>query len=66
MQEAARLIQGCLTLILWYGLNHDALYDRLGGHELVRWLLEVDQALVRAGRLPSYHAELVARKPTTD
>jgi SAM-dependent methyltransferase len=53
----------CLTLILWYGLNHDALYDTPAGHNLVRWILDVDEALVRTHRLPTYHAEILARKP---
>jgi GT2 family glycosyltransferase/SAM-dependent methyltransferase len=53
----------CLTLILWYGLNHDALHDTEDGHTLVRWLLDVDRSLVRSGRLPTYHADLLARAP---
>ena len=52
----------CLTLILWYGLNYDTLYDTQAGHDLVSWLLEVDQALVRSGRLPAYHVEILARR----
>ena len=53
----------CLTLILWYGLNHDALHDTDEGHTLVRWLLDVDRSLVRSGRLPTYHADVLARIP---
>jgi hypothetical protein len=52
----------CLTLILWYGLDYDALYETEAGHDLVNWLLQVDQALVQAGRLPTYHAEIYSRK----
>jgi SAM-dependent methyltransferase len=53
----------CLTIILWYGLNHDAIYESQAGHELVRTVLEVDQALCHSGRLQSYQAEIIARKP---
>jgi SAM-dependent methyltransferase len=53
----------CLTIILWYGLNHDALYESEAGHDLVQTVMEVDQALCRSGRLQSYQAEIIARKP---
>jgi SAM-dependent methyltransferase len=52
----------CLTIILWYGLNYDVLYDSDVGHEFVQTLLEMDQALCQSGRLQSYQAEIVARK----
>lgn len=51
-----------LTIILWYGLNHDAMHDTPLGHELARWLLDVDRALVRSGRLPTYQAAFIAVK----
>lgn len=54
----------CLTLILWYGLNHNSLYETDAGRDLVRWVLQIDQSLVQAGRLPTYHAEIVSRKLT--
>ena len=50
----------CLTVILWYGLNHEALYETTDGQALVQWLLDVDRALVRSGRLPSYYVDLIA------
>lgn len=53
----------CLTIILWYGLDHDALFETDAGYELVRWLLDMDEAFVRSGRLPTFQAELIARKP---
>ena len=52
----------CLTLILWYGLNHQTLYDTPAGGDLVSWILDVDQALIQAGRVPTYHAEILASK----
>lgn len=51
-----------LTIILWYGLNHDAMHDTADGHELARWLLDVDEALVCSGRLPTYQAAFIATK----
>ncbi|HLI27041.1 MAG TPA: class I SAM-dependent methyltransferase [Chloroflexota bacterium] len=52
----------CLTIILWYGLNYDALYDIPQGHDLVNWLLAVDRALVRSGQLSTYLVDIVAIK----
>ena len=52
----------CLTIILWYGLNHNALFETPAGCDLVRWMLEVDHGLVRSGRLSTYQALLLARK----
>ena len=61
---SARVIsyEACLTIIMWYGLNHDALYESERGFDLVRWLLDVDANLVRSGRLWSYQALLLANK----
>jgi SAM-dependent methyltransferase len=51
-----------LTFILWWGLNHDALYDTEPGRELVNVVLDIDNALVTSGRLPNYFSYIVARK----
>jgi hypothetical protein len=55
-------LYGALPFMLWWGLNHDALYDAPAGRDLVRVLLEVDEALGRSGRLPSYFASFIARR----
>jgi SAM-dependent methyltransferase len=56
----------CLTIIIWYGLNHESVYDTPAGHALVNWVLEADQALVRSGRLPTYQVEIFGRKPMAE
>ncbi len=53
----------CLTIILWYGLNYDEVYESQAGHAFVQTLLEIDEALCKSGRLQSYQAAIVARKP---
>jgi SAM-dependent methyltransferase len=54
--------EACLTLIIWYGLNHDALFETSQGFDLVRWLLEVDSHMIRTKRLWTYQALLLAIK----
>lgn len=51
-----------LAFILWYGLDHDALYDTPQGVDLVRVLLTLDEMLVDAGEMPNYFAYLAASK----
>lgn len=51
-----------LTFILWWGLNHDALYETQRGLELVQVILDLDSALVNSGQLPSYFSYITARK----
>ena len=53
----------CLTVMMWYGLNHDVVHETPEGHSFVRWLLEVDRALVRSGRLPTYQVDTLAHMP---
>ena len=55
-------LYGALPFILWWGLQHDALYDLPAGRDLVEVLLEVDEALGRSGRLPTYFAAFVAQR----
>jgi SAM-dependent methyltransferase len=52
----------CLTYILWFGLNHDRLFESEKGFELVSWLLDADEAFVRSGRLSPLYADIFARK----
>jgi len=54
-----------LTFILWWGLNHDALYETEQGREFVTTLLDLDRGLVISGALPNYFHYLSARKPPT-
>jgi hypothetical protein len=54
--------RGTLPFILWWGLNHDALWDSPEGREFVNLLLELDDAMVISGRVPSYFAVLYATK----
>jgi len=57
-------LYGSFAFMLFWGLNHDALYESEEGAELVRIVLAMDQALVEAGTLPSYFVHMVARKTT--
>jgi len=43
-----------LTFILWWGLNHDALYETEQGREFVTTLLDLDRGPVISGALPNY------------
>lgn len=56
-------IGGAFAHVLWYGLDHDTLFDTERGTELVRFLLDVDAAFVDSGRLPSYFDVYCARGP---
>ena len=53
---------GALPFILWWGLDHDALWDTKLGREFVELLLEMDEALVAARRLPPYFAIVLAQR----
>jgi SAM-dependent methyltransferase len=57
-------LYGSFAFMLFWGLEHDALYETEAGRELVAFILNMDQSLVEAGILPDYFAHLVARKPT--
>ncbi len=52
-------LYGCLPFTLFWGLNHDALYDTIEGRELVRFVMDMDVALTDAGVLPAYFAHLI-------
>jgi SAM-dependent methyltransferase len=51
---------GALPFMIWWGLNHDALWEQPAGLDLVNLLLELDEALLRSKRLPSYFGVLLA------
>lgn len=51
---------GAIPFVLWTGLDHDALYETPSGMQLVDLLLRLDDALLTAGTLPTYFADLVA------
>lgn len=55
---------GSFAFIMFWGLNHDAIYERPEGEALVRAILAIDEALIDSGRLPHYFAHIVARKTT--
>ena len=52
---------GCLPFTLWWGLNHDALFDSGPGMALVDLVCRLDEAMVMSGKLPAYFADIVAR-----
>lgn len=55
---------GSFAFIMFWGLNHDAIYENSEGEALVRAILAIDEALIDAGRLPHYFRQIVARKLT--
>ena len=55
-------LYGCLPFIIFWGLNHDSLYNTIEGRELVRFILAMDVALTDAGVTPTYFANLIGRK----
>ena len=55
-------LYGAFAFILFWGLDHDTLYDTPQGNELVRFVLAMDRALEKAKILPPYFAHLVAWK----
>lgn len=54
---------GTFAFILFWCLNHDALYDTDKGRQFARTVMHLDTALLDSGRLPHYFAYLIARKP---
>ncbi|MDR3533229.1 MAG: class I SAM-dependent methyltransferase [Rhodopila sp.] len=55
---------GSFAFIMFWGLNHDAIYARPEGERLVRAILAIDEALIDAGKLPHYFSHIVATKLT--
>jgi ubiquinone/menaquinone biosynthesis C-methylase UbiE len=54
---------GSFAFIMFWGLNHDAIYERPEGESLVRAILAIDEALIDSCKLPHYFRHIVARKP---
>jgi ubiquinone/menaquinone biosynthesis C-methylase UbiE len=54
---------GALTYTLWWGLAHDALYERKEGWEFVDVLLKADQALTSTGVFDDYFVTIAASHP---
>ena len=57
-------LYGSFAFIMFWGLNHDAIYELPEGEELVRAILMIDELMIDAGKIPPYFANIVARKPT--
>lgn len=55
-------LYGAFAFMVFWGLNHDALYETPEGTELTRFILGMDKALTDAGILPTYFAHIIARK----
>lgn len=56
-------LYGAFAFIIFWGLQHDALYDTDEGRLLVRHLLEIDEVLGESKFIPSYFAHVVVKKP---
>lgn len=56
---------GTFAFILFWGLNHDALYETEEGKAFVETVMELDTALIDSGSLPHYFGYFIARKPDT-
>jgi SAM-dependent methyltransferase len=54
-------IGGGLVFPLWFGLDHDTMFDTPTGNDAVAWILDQDARLTDAGDLPPYFAYLAAR-----
>jgi SAM-dependent methyltransferase len=55
---------GTLMFIISWCMDHDAWYDAPQGREAFQTILDIDSAMIDAGKLPHYFAYLVARKST--
>jgi SAM-dependent methyltransferase len=54
---------GALTYTLWWGMNHDALYETKAGWDFVNVLLTMDEALTRTGVIDDYFVTITANGP---
>jgi SAM-dependent methyltransferase len=57
-------LYGSFAFMLFWGLDHDALYETSEGSDLVKLIMTMDQGLVDSGVLPGYFAHLIARRTT--
>jgi SAM-dependent methyltransferase len=55
-------VGGGLAFPLWFGLDHDALFETAQGDAAVRWVLEHDARLTDTGELPPYFVFVAARR----
>ena len=55
-------IWGALAFILWWGLDHDALYETQAGRDFVDVVLALDTAMGSCGALPPYFSLILARR----
>jgi SAM-dependent methyltransferase len=55
-------LYGALPFVLFWGLNHEALYDTVEGRSLVQFILAMDIALTNSGVFPPYFAHIVASR----
>lgn len=55
-------IYGAVPFILWWGLDHDALWDTQPGRDFAEFVLTLDTVMGRCGALPPYFALLLARR----
>ena len=58
-------LYGAFAFIIFWGLQHDALYDTEEGRTLVRYLLEIDEVLGENKFLPSYFVHIVVKRRTS-
>lgn len=58
-----RELYGAFAFIIFWGLQHDALYETDEGRILVRQLLEIDEVLAESKFMPSYFAHMVVKRP---
>ena len=54
---------GALAYTLWWGLNHDALFETEEGWDFVQVLLQFDQALTQTGVIADYFVTIAAAAP---
>jgi len=55
-------LYGAMPFILWWGLDHDALWEIERGREFAEVLRPLDAAMGRAGLLPSHFSSIWARR----
>jgi SAM-dependent methyltransferase len=53
---------GALAFMLWWGLDHDALWESQLGREFASLLFDLDESLALSGRLPDYFSLISARR----
>lgn len=56
-------LYGAFAFIIFWGLQHDVLYETEEGRILVRHLLEIDEILAETKVLPSYFVHIVVKRP---